>query len=552
MSERHDYEGAGYIRRSVIRKGREHETISPELQERGIRDKGAEIAATGIRMFRDLGGHRSGRTTKNRPDWVRLKAYLKSSESKFLIIYVLDRAARSVGEIAELIEICKQYGKRLITCYDGIDTNRSGFTADSIAEINMRATFAQYWSDKTSDAMTSTAREFRTELKIPWGMWPFGYARTGKGRQARLVPNDAKIGNSPSPAETARTLLTWYASGLSYEAVAQILNDHQYRHVDRHKQPKRWTREGVRAVVGNVLFYAGHIITHRWKAKEARIELEGEGTYLERYARHMKAEVSPAINPLITEELASSVIERRFKNQMAGRKSLAYTFLLTPIAYFGAQRLRGDSRAFGFFYCTRRAGVWIDAEKADADLIEHLGGIAFPPELRAAIRACVAERVGSARQQAAREEIAELDKRMQSLVDLLLDGQIQRTHYNERYTELDRALKSARAELTKEGDVERIMSTLSDLGSAIMLMTPENRKRAIHKLFERVEFDEKGEITRISLREWARQAFGELAFACRSITDAARSEHYANHAPGEQSAQIRRTDGLAWLLEHVA
>lgn len=529
------YEGAGYIRRSYIRRGREHETISPELQERAIGALAGEIGASGVRYFRDLRGHRSGRSTKDRPEWVRLKEYLKAPQCSFLMIYMLDRAARNVREISELIELCKQYGKRLITVYDHIDTDRTGFTAEAIADINMRAVFAQLWSDKTSDLMVATAKEFRTELRIPWGMWPFGFARVGKGSQAKLTPEQPHC-------ETVRTLLTWYAAGLSYDAVSQRLNDNQYRHLDRHRDPKRFTRESVRSVVGNILFYAGYIIVQRWKAKEARIELAGDpgsGTYLERYAQHMKALRSPAIEPLVASELADAVIERRYKNQITGRKSLTYVFLLTPIAFYDGQKLRGDSRDFGYFYCTRRAGIWIDAERVDQGLVERLSRVQFPPELREIVRARVAERTGDTWRRETRERIALLEHQLETLIDLLLANQIKRESYNVRYTELERALRDARADLSKEDDVDRLMAALTDMSKAIQMMTPANQKRALHKLFERVDFNETGEIMRLHLREWARYAFGEIVFAMRTT-------------PTMPPVSIPHVDGVAWFIDIAA
>jgi hypothetical protein len=444
-----------------------------------------------------------------------------------------------VREIAELVELCQQHGKRLVTCWDGIDTDRTGFTANAIADINFRAVLAQYQSDNTSDLMRQTSSRFRDVLGIPWGMWPFGMSRVGKGKETRLLPD-------PVHGPTVVKLLTWYAAGGSYDVVAEKLNDHQLRHLDRDKLPKRFAREGVRAVVGNVLFYAGYIVVgKRWKAKTARVELEGEGTYLERYARALGAIRSAAIEPLIGEDLANAVIERRHKNQYAGRKPATWIALLTPIAFWRDRKLRADSGKAGNFYHTRGSGPWINGDRIDEEIIERLSGIEFPPEMRAIIRDQVASRLGDTKRAEATQRIDKLQRQMETLIALLLDEKIQRDYYDRHYAEIERGLRVARADLTREDDVERVMAQLGDLCNALVLMTAENRKRAVHKLFERVHFDDEGQIERIELRDWARQAFGDIAFAWRLL-------NHAKGAPGEQSPRRWHSPGLAWLIDKAA
>lgn len=526
------YTGCGYIRKSIVRRGHEHETVSADKQRDAIEKRAAEIGSDGLTIFIDFGGHRSGRTTENRPDWIRLKQYLVSSECRFLVVFQIDRSARSVREIAELVDLCQQYNKRLVTCWDGVDTDRTGFTANAIADINFRAVLAQYHSDQTSDLMKQTSALFREKLHIPWGMWPFGFTRTGKGKDARLVPADPH-------AATVRTILTWYAGGLSYDAVAQRANEQGLRHLDRDHMPKRFTRETIRAVVGNVLFYAGFVIIQRWKAKDARIELDPlPGSHLERYARHMKAERSSAIEPIITPELASQVIERRHRNQYTGRKPVGWVALLTPIAYCENRKLRAGSYSYGNYYHPRGSGAWINGEAVDAELVSRMSAITFPFEMRQQIRQMVSDRIGYQARLDTQARIKKLEAQMERLLDLHLDGNIERSVYDSRYIPLEKALAEARQELLREDDVDRLMSMLTDLGAAIELMTAPNRKRALHRIFTRVDLAADGGITRLTLAQWAREAFGEIIF------------YHAKGAPGEISSS--GWHGIEWLIQRIA
>ena len=539
-----DYEGVGYLRRSKIRKGRERETISIEKQRDAVNAKAAEIGATKFTIYEDAGGHRSGRTTHNRPDWVRLKEALKHPECRFLVVFMIDRSARSVREIGELVDTCKESNKRFVTCWDGIDTDRTGFTASAILDINSRAMVAQYQSDNTSDLMKQTSAYFRDKLMLPWGMCPFGMKRGGKGQDAYYVPHD-KHGN------TVRSILTWYSAGLSYDAVAIKANDQQMRHEGRDHLPKRFSREVIRSIVGNVLFYAGYaIVGQRFRSKNARIILHGEGTYLQRYATAMHAQRGPAIEPLIDEMQACAVIERRFKNQLVGRKATEWVALLTPIAYWGDVRLRADVSHGLHYYRSRRSGPYIDGDRADTEIIQHMAGIQFPPEMRDMIRRSVAERVGDERKLKARRDIDTFSRQMEVLMDLLLSGQVQREHYNTRYAELERALRVAQSELVREDDVDKLMNNLNDLSSAIKQMRDINKKKALSKLFEKIEFSDMGEISRFHLRPWAQQAWGEIVFAYRLY---ARTEaiFQANSAPGERRLQSWPED-VEWLIERTA
>ena len=537
----------GYGRKSVVR--RKSDEISVEKQRLAI-ERLAVDRGWQLEWYEDAEGHRSGRYESTRPGYKRLLARIDQGDAAAVIVYDLDRAARSLISIDKLVKLCKQKGAVLIAIRQGIDTSRAPrLGADDVFFIQVLGGVGEHEAAKASERMQETAAYYRDELLSPWGMWPFGMSRTGEGRDARFTPHEKH-------GPTVRTLLSWYASGLSYDAVAGKANDRQMRHEGRAQGPRgprlpqRFSREAIRSIVGNVLFYAGYTVTgRRTRSKDNRIVLAGEGTYLERYARAMSASRSPAVEPLIDEPTACSVIERRFRNQMAGRTPVDWVALLSPLAYWREKKLRADVSHGLHYYRTRSTvGPYINGDQADAEIVQRLSGIAFPPEMRALIRASVAERIGDDKKRKAAADVETFQHQMEVLMDLLLSGQVQREHYNRRYTELERALRDARMELAREDDVDKLMAHLSDLGSAITAMRAVNRKRALGHLFEKVEFDDAGAFHRLYLKAWAKTAWGEIVFAYRLH---AEQPVQAKGAPGERLAQ-QWPENLAWLIARAA
>ena len=521
----------GYGRKSVVRD--ERDTISVDRQRAAIERLAAERNEP-IVWFEDAEGHRSGRSERARPGFGSLLSRLQNDPTvSTVIVYELDRAGRSVATIDKLLKLCQARNVTFISIRDGIDTSR-GMGANETFRIHMQASAAEWYANITSDKMKATAADYRERLHIPWGMWPFGFDRVGHGEDSQLRP-------APTHADTVRQLLSLYAGGLSYDAVSNALNDRQLRHLDRAGLPKRWTREGVRSVVGNVLFYAGYAIVDRWKSKECRIELDGQGSYLERYARHMRAVRSPAIEPIIDLVMANSVIERRYHNQHTGRRPLEWTPLLTPILYCDGQKLRADTTRHGaHIYRSRDGGIWIDADAPEGEMIGRLSRLQFPDEMVWLIRESVAQRTGDTERRQLQERLEGLNAAMERLVALHVDGVIKREHYNTQFAELERSMRFVQTNLQRPTDVERVMRQLGDVGAAVEMMTADNRKRAVHKLLDRVQVTVEGEISGLQLRPWAKSAFADLA------------QWYANDAPGEPSARRWQSPDLDWFVRMAA
>lgn len=504
----------GYGRKSFVR--REVDAVSVDKQRLAVERRAVERNESLI-WFEDAEGHRSGRYERTRPGYLKLLARLENDLAvSAVLFYELDRAARSVIAIDKIVKICQARHIAFVCIKEGIDTTR-GLGADEIFKIQLLASLAEREANKVGERMREIAQYYHDELRIQWGMWPFGYSRVGEGKHATFVPK------SPL-SETSLRLFGLYVAGNGYGEVADQLNKLGYVHIGRHGQSKPFNRETVRTIIGNVLFYAGYIVGVQQHAKQAVVQLQGEGSYLERYARAMSAERALSITPLIDEDTANAVIERRSKNEWTGRKSMEWTALLTPIAYWQDRKLRAQVMYTGHWYRTYGRGASFDGDAIDAEMISGLRDTEFPDVARADIRHAVEDRIGDTRRkQLAGEETALLAE-MELLFDLLSGKRIQRETYDSRYITAERRLHEVRLRMNAPTDADKVMMTLTDLGRGIDLMTQKKRKQAVSHVFERVDIDDAGVIDRVHFRPWARAAFMDIA-AVLQIMPPVSAEH---------------------------
>jgi hypothetical protein len=356
------------------------------------------------------------------------------------------------------------------------------------------------------------------------GRVPFGTKREGSGYDARFVPND--------DAPAVVRCLNLYASGLTYDSAAARLNAEGVPFRGRDGRPKRWGRESVRTVVGNVLHYVGyHVPNTGWDAKTDRIKLAGPemGDYVDRWAAVLGARPSSAITPVIDRELANAVIERRYRNQHVGKPAKGRPFLLTPIVFWNGHRLHGRTRHYGRFYATHSERVMLDADHAEAFVLSKLAGLQFPPEMIQQVREMLMARMDASRLAALQARIEDAKRKLSTLADLYLDNRISRADYERKFAEFSAELRAAEAELAQPVEVERAMRMLGDLGGMLGQMTPEAQKRNLHRIFTRIELNDDGEAVRVEVKPWVRRAFEPILTSPPELTTNIMPKVGVNH-----------------------
>jgi hypothetical protein len=90
---------------------------------------------------------------------------------------------------------------------------------------------------------------------------------------------------------------------------------------------------------------------------------------------------------------------------------------------------------------------------------------------------------------------------------MVMADRIDRGAYDTRYDEAAAELRRVEGELMAPAECEIAMSRLADALGTLQMMTAEKRRTNLRRIFRRVDLAESGEIERLHLHDWARQAF---------------------------------------------
>jgi len=225
-----------------------------------------------------------------------------------LIVYRLDRAARSVRDVASLVELCQKHGVAFITA-DGVIDTTHGVGALLAANIGIFAVFAQFESDIARERMREYCAN-KDRAGVRHGRVPFGTKREGSGYDARFVPND------DAPAVVC--CLNLYAGGLTYDSAAARLNAEGVPFRGRDGRPKRWGCETLMA----------RMDASRLAALQARIE-------------DAKRKLSMLADLYLDKRISRADYERKFAEFSAELRA-AEAELAQPVEVERAMRMLGD------------------------------------------------------------------------------------------------------------------------------------------------------------------------------------------------------------------
>lgn len=542
-----DADVIGYVRKSLVLG--EEDRISEVKQRDAIERECRALQLPTPTWYIDADGHRSGRYEHTRPSWQSAKARYLSSAKSVLVVYELDRTNRNVRAMSELVEAIRVRPERyrLVLVMNRYDSARDGWGAREIRSLLDDAVAAQYESDKVSERMTHTIATLKA-YRVPWGKYPYGFNRVGRGMKARLVPGPY--------AQDVRDILRMFARGATYTEIAAEMNAHgrskmrmrKHHNPDVAPVPFPWTLERLRNVHESFMAYAGYMAPPGHRASEERVRDSELRAYAERYG-YTRAE---SIDPIITEELAEAVLRRRFANRERSyydRKG--WCPMLSGLVWCGERRLRGQMMRGKRFYRTRAGEPlsW-DTDAIDGEIIQHMGALSFPPEVVAGIRAALAERTGEQDAEALTQKLA---KMKQSMLDLerrfTIDGMDENV-YRQVKRELSDAMTGIERKLREPGLVDAATAALENIGEVLRTASDRVRWRAMHAMFERVNLAPDGGVESLTPRPWAREALYALKIGSAALPSNGVSfvwEQCGNATPGI----ISPAEAAYWLFSRI-
>ena len=522
---------AGSYRRKSSVFGEEDRT-STERQLTGLSSCAKGIQRNVVH-FQDAEGHRSGRFVRTRPGYMEFKRRILTLEFDTLIFYRLDRANRSIKETIWLVEFCKENNIRLILIRDNFDSHSDGWKSRVIRRLYEQALRNEFEAEDVADRMRDAIEDIMGE-GVYWGTTPKGLVRVGMGVRAELkrraLRHDPELARRLPHKEIDNTfedirLLVLLWSQRSYNVTAQELNRRGVRYYNRAGMPEQWDEARVRQVIGNVLVYCGYLIPKAGWAKARAVKFEGEGSLLQKLATAYHAtrttKIEPIFNPDDPEDAAliEKVIAKKHLAQntfIRGRRVSGYPFLLTPLLYHGGQKLRAQLNNGFPTYATRISPrISWNAEEIDNRLMDRLRGVSFPDAARHQIQGILEKRMDKERLLQLRAEREVLAKQLDSMLQLLISGDMKRDDYHRERGRREARINEIDAELNNAAGVQTAMEQLTTLGETLDKLAAQQKRIALHTMFETVEINTEGEIIKIAPRQWAKRAFADVIWAVK-------------------------------------
>ncbi len=272
-----------YIRQSFTRSGEPDDLNSPERQRANIQAACDRNGWT-PEWYEDVGGHRSGRSEKNRPQWLALKARLGDPDIIALVANDLSRLHRKVWKVGDLIDFLNERQINLLLTAPGREVDTT--TVKGRMFVQVGAMIDEFYAEDIS-ARAKDSIEYRKAQGKSVGLPPFGTIRDQEGyltpstEGAWLLNTGEHVAGmfDARPADNAiwrgyydaaNRILNLYAAGdVGLEKIAYAVNEEGWAFRDRAGVPRSFDRDDIRRVVSGWPGYGGILAGSRGKDRHA-------------------------------------------------------------------------------------------------------------------------------------------------------------------------------------------------------------------------------------------------------------------------------------------
>lgn len=413
---------------------------SLETQLRDCRSAAERAGFSPGQLFEDAG---ESAKTQDRPRFLDLLDFVEKTRPPAVVVWKLDRLARNTLDSSMIRERFRQAGCRLISATETLTDDPSGkFLADILSA-------AAEWdnsirAERSRRGMTSRASE---------GIWvnapPLGYVA---GRDAKDKP---QIQPDPDRAPLVLRLFSRVSSGAS-QAVAR----------------EEATKAGLRTRKGKAL------------SKQSVSYLLTSEVYAG-WMMHEGKRIRGNWQPIVPQDVWDKV--QLAIEKPAAKRRTAKEFPLRGLLSCGAcgatltaSYSQGrDGTEHGYYHCHKCDATRIRCDDAEARLQDRVTGLAIAPwaltAMEKILSAHVRDRYGDATDTKGRLQavVDGVEKRIDRLVEMRLDGGIDRERYDLKYKALERDLIGARHAL-HEASQEKI-DVLAEFHRASALLADPGR-----------------------------------------------------------------------------
>lgn len=321
-----------------------------------------------------------------RPEGARMLFGAKAKRFNVLLIFRLDRLARSTMDILRTVEILKESEVVIRSLTEPFETE----TATGKFLLSMLASVAELERDGIADRTRAGMERHAREGRWLGGRAPFGY---------QII--DRKLAIYPEQSEIVKDIFRWYLSGDRVRAITARLNTRGVKH------PSDWTKPTSRiwyeATVCGVLHGRCYVGEWQWRKRTDRKKVRGKTTFK---VTPPEQRILVQIPALVSTEDFDHVQETMKANFVFASRNSKYPYLLRALIRCGECGRRyvglgsGRPRWYKHYYrCSSHvsaagrvpcAGKAIRADHVDAAVWEHCIGFINNPgatleELRAAM-----------------------------------------------------------------------------------------------------------------------------------------------------------------------
>ena len=174
--------------------------------------------------------HDSAKNITGRPEYQKMIAEVDKGKAEFIISTALDRFSRSQRDfLAFQDDYVKTDRVHLVLINQGINTELPA----SRQFLPLIVAFAQLERERTSERVKGIIGYIRSQGGH-FGKVPFGYTTVTEGRIKRLVKH-------PENYAWLEKMAEWYRAGVSFEDIAQRLNENGIK----PSQSPKWTKTSV-------------------------------------------------------------------------------------------------------------------------------------------------------------------------------------------------------------------------------------------------------------------------------------------------------------------